>query len=360
MNVISNFQTSPIGSRMQSKTQASTGAFKRLERVCAGLLSAFLIAAPGLLAAQSATQSADASAYPSKPLRFMVGFPPGQASDNIARIFSERLAAQLGQPVIVENRPGQGGSLAAAVVKRAAPDGYTFGLMATAALVTNPHLYKSVGYDSLKDFQTVALLAQGPLYLVTHASSPFSSVSELVAYAKANPGKLNYCSSGNGTLSHLAMELLKKRAGISMVHIAYLGSAKGMNDLGSGNVDVCFETGTAIQPYVTTKRAKVLAMSALQRSPNYPDVPTLLESGYPGFEVGPYVGIVFPAGTPKAIVDRMNTELVRIGQAPEVRAQISAVGSSVNISTPQAFAAQVKSDNEKWRALINYLNLKIE
>jgi tripartite-type tricarboxylate transporter receptor subunit TctC len=334
----------------------STRTVTLLRRTFVSVLGATFLWVPGL----AISQAADPAAYPSKPLRFMVGFPPGQASDNIARIFSERLASQLGQPVIVENRPGQGGSLAAAVVKRAPPDGYTFGLMATAALVTNPHLYKAIGYDTMKDFQPVALLAQGPLYLVTHTASPFSNLKELVAYAKANPGKLNYCSSGTGTLSHLAMELLKKRAGISMVHIAYLGSAKGMTDLGSGNVDVCFETGTAIQPHVTTKRAKVLAISALQRSPNYPDVPTLAESGYPGFEVGPYVGIVLPAGTSKLIVDRLHAELARIGQTPEVRAQISAVGSAVNISTPQAFAALIKSDDEKWRNLINYLNLKIE
>lgn len=310
--------------------------------------------------AQTPAQSAGNELFPNKPMRFMVGFPPGQASDNIARIFSERLSTSLGQPVIVENRPGQGGSLAAAVVKRAPPDGYTFGLMATAALVTNPHLYGSVGYETLKDFQPVAMLAQGPLYLVAPIGSPFSSVKDLVAHAKKYPGKLNYCSSGNGTLSHLAMELLKKRAGISMVHIAYLGSAKGMTDLSAGNVDICFETGTAIQPHLTTKRAKVLAVSSLQRSPNYPDIPTLAESGYAGFEVAPYVGVLFPMGTPKPIVERMHAELAKIAQTPEVRAQITAVGSAVRISSPQEFAAQLRSDNDKWRTLINNLRLTIE
>jgi tripartite-type tricarboxylate transporter receptor subunit TctC len=330
--------------------------YRRLHRLASPLASLMLVFNIGLASAQTS----DATAYPTKPMRFLVGFPPGQASDGIARIFSEKLASQLGQAVIVENRPGQGGSLSAATLKRSAPDGYTFGLMATAALVTNPHLYKSVGYDSLSDFQPVAMLAQGPLYLVTNMTTKFANLRELIAFAKANPGKLNYCSSGTGTLSHLAMELLKKRAGVSMVHIAYQGSAKGMTDLSSGNVDVCFETGTAVQPHLITKRARLLAVASLQRSTVYPDVPTLAESGYPGFEVAPYVGVVLPAGTPKPIVERLNAELVRIGQLADVRAQIAAVGTSVNVSTTEAFAAQIKGDNGKWRTLITNLNLSIE
>ena len=322
--------------------------------------------APRLVFVMAALGSAGAlaqadAAYPSKPITILVGFPAGQATDLLARAYGEKLARQLGQPVIVDNRAGQGGSIALAQLKRAPADGYTIGLMASASLVTNPHLYKHVGYDSLTDFAPIALIANGPEVLVANASMPFSNVKEFIAYAKAHPGELNYCSSGNGTLSHLAMEDFKARAGISLVHVPYQGSVKGMTDLVAGNVAVCFDTVAGVRPFVAGGRVKLLGVAASRRLANFPDLPLISESGLPGFVAIPTVGFVAPAGTPADVIVRLYAALARIDKMPDVRERVMAItGTPPALDTSQEYGAQIKSEYARWAAFIRDTGVSLD
>jgi len=323
-------------------------------------LSSRLVLALAALASTSALAQPD-PAYPTRPITILVGFPAGQATDLLARAYGEKLAQQLGQPVIVDNRSGQGGSIALAQLKRAPADGYTLGLMASASLVTNPHLYKHVGYDSLTDFAPIALIANGPEVLVANASMPFSNVKEFIAYAKAHPGELNYCSSGNGTLSHLAMEDFKKRAGISLVHVPYQGSVKGMTDLIAGNVAVCFDTVAGVRSFVAGGRVKLLGVAASHRLANFPNLPLISESGLPGFVAIPTVGFVAPAGTPPAIIARLYAELARIDKLPDVRESVMTItGAPPTLSTSQEYAAEIKADYARWGAFIRDTGVRLD
>lgn len=312
------------------------------------LVSAGAFAQPGL-------------AYPTRPITILVGFPAGQATDLLARVYAEKLTKQLGQPVLVDNRAGQGGSIALAQLKRAPADGYTIGMMASASLVTNPHLYKQVGYDSLVDFMPIALVANGPMILVANTSLPVSNAKEFIAYAKAHPNALSYCSSGNGTLSHLAMEDFKKRAGISMVHIPYQGSVKGITDLIAGNVAVCFDTLAGVRSHLSGGKLKLLGVAANQRLLNYPDLPLISESGLPGFVAVPTVGFVAPAGTPPSVIARLYSELERIDKLPEVREMvISIVGTPPTLINSQEYAAQIRSEFTRWGTVIRDAGLRID
>jgi len=301
------------------------------------------------------------TAYPTRPITILVGFPAGQATDLLARVYADKLAKQLGQPVIVDNRSGQGGSIALAQLKRAPADGYTIGLMASASLVTNPHLYKHVGYDSLTDFVPIALIANGPEVLAANASLPVSNVTEFIAYAKAHPNELSYCSSGNGTLSHLAMEDFKKRAGISLVHVPYQGSVKGMTDLIAGNVAVCFDTVAGVRPHLAGGKLKLLGVAASHRLSNFPNLPLISESGLPGFIAIPTVGFVAPAGTPPAIVARLYAELVRIDKLADVRNTVmSIVGTPPTLSSPQEYGAEIRSEYSRWGTFVRDSGLKVD
>ncbi len=310
--------------------------------------------------AASAADASDAGAWPERTVRLMIGFPPGQATDRSARLIADKLTVRLGQPVIVENRPGQAGSIALAALKRAAPDGYTLGIAAVASLATNPHLYKSVGYDPLADFSPVTVIAAGPLLLLANPGMPFSTVADFVKYAKENPGRLNYCSTGNGTISHLAMELFKRQAGISLTHVPYPGSVKAMGDLASGEVSVCFDTVGGSQPLRESGRIKTLGVATLERMNIMPDIPTLVESGYEGFEAAPYIVMLAPAGTPNAIIERMSRELREIGASPDMREQFRSLGTLSIFSTPQQAAQQLRTDHEKWRTVIRQADIRID
>lgn len=330
-----------------------------LTRTIHGLLRLGLVAALASSGPAAFSQAGANAAWPTRPLRLVIGFPAGQATDRTARILAEKLSARIGQPVVVENRPGQAGSIALAMLKRAPADGYTMGLMATASLVTNPHLYKSVGYDSLTDFTPVSILGAGPLILVAHANAPFSTVDGLVKYAKANPGKLSYCSTGNGTISHLAMEEFKRRAEISLVHVPYQGSVQAMMDLSGGTVSVCFDTISGAQPSLSAGRIKVLAAASSKRMGIYPEVPTISESGYPGFEAAPYIGLLFPATTPSSIIDRIYAELREIKAAPEIREHMSNTGTMLIFGSPAEFSLQLREDYAKWRSVIQDTGVKL-
>jgi len=322
------------------------------------LLSALLTAA--VCAQPTANAQPGSAAWPERPIRIVIGFPPGQATDRTARLIAEKLTARLGQTVLVENRPGQAGSIALAGLKRAAADGYTIGIAATASMTTNPHLYKSVGYDPLEDFRTVSVLGVGPLLLLANSKMPFDSADGFVKYAKDHPGRLNYCSTGNGTISHLAMELFKREAGISLTHVPYQGSVAAMSDLANGDVSVCFDTVAGAQPMLKAGKIKALAVATLERMDILPDLPTLSESGFKKFEAAPYIGMLVPAGTPAAIIDRLHAELRGIGAMPDVRDQFRSTGTVSVFSSPDAFAGQLRTDFEKWRKVIRDADIRLE
>jgi tripartite-type tricarboxylate transporter receptor subunit TctC len=298
--------------------------------------------------------------YPDRPVKLVVGFPAGQATDIVARLLADRLSQSMGQPFVVENRPGQGGSLGLAHLAKSPPDGYTMVLAATASLVTNPHLYKSVGYDPLTDFAPSGVAMEIPLALVAHPSAPFNTLAELVAYAKANPGKLNYSSVGNGTLSHLAMERLKREAGITMMHIPYQGSVRSIADLVAGNVMLSFDTLTVTVPHIESKRLKLIAVASGKRVPQLPDAPTLIEAGMPGFVASPWLGVLFPKGTPAEIVMAMNAEIRKALDDPGMQKSMLTIGAVARPNSPEEFARLLQEDHAKWGRIVRESGARVD
>jgi len=284
--------------------------------------------------------------------RILVGFPPGQATDLIARLLADKLSPMLGETVIVDNRPGQGGSIALAALAQAQPDGRTMVLAPLASLVVNPHLYKTVGYDSLKDFAPVALIGDLPMLMVVNPSLPINDVAELVAYAKAHPDKLSHPSSGNGTLSHLGMELFKHQAGITILHVPYRGSPPAMTDLISGVVSVAMDTVTVTEPFIRAGKLRLIASAYGKRVPSFPDTPTLIEQGYPGIDLAAWLGIVVPAGTPKDRVEKLGAALNKIVETPEVSERFAQLGTIPHPLDPAAFAAYLAQEDARWSEVV--------
>ncbi|MYN14177.1 tripartite tricarboxylate transporter substrate binding protein [Pusillimonas sp. TS35] len=300
------------------------------------------------------------SAYPDKPITMIIGYPPGQATDIVGRLVAEKLAQKLGQPIIVENKPGQGASLALAHLAKANPDGYTMVLSATAAYVTNPHLYKSVGYDTLKDFTPIGTLIDFPLVMVARPDAPFSDFKGFLEYAKAHPGELDHTSSGSGTLSHLGMELLQRETGTDLVHVPYKGSARAMTDIAASNVDVGMETVTVTKPFINSGRLKLLAVTVPKRLDLFPDTPTLDEMGLKGFEVAAWLGMVFPANTPLAYVKAINQPLQAILRDPDVAAKLESLGALPRPSSPEAFAELLKREYTTWGEIVKQSGAKVD
>lgn len=298
--------------------------------------------------------------YPDHPVKLVVGFPAGQATDIVARLLADRLSQSMGQAFVVENRPGQGGSLGLAHLAKSPPDGYTMVLAATASLVTNPHLYKSVGYDPLTDFAPSGVAVEIPLALVAHPSAPFNTLAELVAYAKANPGKLNYSSVGNGTLSHLAMERLKREAGISMQHIPYQGSVRSIADLVGGNVMLSFDTLTVTVPHVESKRLKLIAVASGKRVPQLPDAPTMIEAGMSGFIASPWLGVLFPKGTPPSIVMAMNAEIRKALEDPGMQKSMLGIGAVARPNSPEEFTRLLQEDHARWGRIVRESGVRVD
>ncbi len=292
--------------------------------------------------------------------RVVVGFPPGQATDFVARLVAERLGPQLNETVIVENRPGQGGSGALAALAKSPPDGATLVLAPLASLAANPHLYKNIGYDSLKDFAPVALAADLPLLLVAHPALPANNVAELVAYAKANPDKLTHPSSGNGTLSHLGMEDLKRRAGIRILHVPYQGSPRAMTDLIGGVVNVAMDTVAVTQPFIQSGKMRLLASAYSQRIAAFPDTPTIAEQGYPGFSLSAWLGFVVPAGVPKERVERLSAAIGKVVQSPEIAQKFASLGALQRTSTPDEFRVFLQSEHTRWGAVVKAVGAKVD
>jgi tripartite-type tricarboxylate transporter receptor subunit TctC len=301
-----------------------------------------------------------AQAQGGKATRIFVGFPPGQATDLIARLLAERLGPVLGETVIVENRPGQGGSVILAQLAKMRPDGASMVLAPLASMVANPHLYKSIGYDTLKDFEHIALVADLPLLLVANPSLPAKTLPELIAYAKANPDKLAHSSSGIGTLSHLGMEELKRRAGISILHVPYQGSSRAMADLAGGVVQVALDTIAVTRPLVESGMLRLLASAYGTRLPDFADTPTIAEQGFPGFSLSAWLGVVTPAGTPKVRVERVSGELAKIVQTSEITQKYAALGALPHVMSADDFHSFVQAEFARWEAIVKASGAKMD
>jgi tripartite-type tricarboxylate transporter receptor subunit TctC len=299
-----------------------------------------------LLAGAAAAQS-----YPTRPVRIVIPLSPGGTTDIPGRLIAPKLSEVLGENFFIENKPGAGGTIGADYVAKSRPDGYTLLLTATPHVITG-NLYKSLPYRTLEDFSPVIRIASGPYVLVVHPSLGVSSIRELIASAKKNPGKIDYASSGNGSAQHLVGALFTHMAGIELTHVPYKGSGPAQNDLVAGVVKVGF-VGTPIAiPHVKNGRLKALGVTTAKRSPQMPDVPTLAEAGVPGYEALIWVGLLAPAGTPHDIVARLNTEIAKLLGNPDLQKQLSASGVDATPTTPEGFGAYLKSEFEKWGKVV--------
>jgi tripartite-type tricarboxylate transporter receptor subunit TctC len=299
----------------------------------------------------AAAGGAAAQAYPNKPIRMIVPFSAGGGSDAVARILSQKLSESLGQPVIVDNRTGAGGNVGADFVAKAAPDGYTL-LMANVALGINAGMPEKLPFDVVKDFAPVALAATSAMVVGVHPSVNANSIKELIALAKAQPGKLSYSSCGNGTLQHLGGELLKYVAKVNMVHVPYRGCAPAVMDTLSGLVPVTFNTMSTLLPFEKSGKLRILAVGSATRSDAYPKIPTIAEAGFTNYDADLWLGIVAPAGTPKDVIDRLNTHVNRIVALPEIQEKYRAQFFEPRTGTPEQFALLIRSEVSKWTKLV--------
>lgn len=314
-----------------------------------------LLAAPALAAATSA----HAAGWPDRPVRMIVSFTPGGTTDIIARIVGTHLSEIWGQPVVVENRPGAGGNIGTEMVVRSAPDGYTLLVGSNGPLAVNPSLYKNLSYDTRKDIAPVTLLADGPNVLVVPPDSPIRSVADLVGRAKQKPGDLSYGSTGIGTASHLAGALLDQMAGIQTTHVPYRG-ALALNDLLSRRLDFMFATLPSTIENIRSGKLRAIAISSLKRSRSAPDVPTMAESGYPGFNASAWFGIVAPAGTPTLVVSRIHADTVKVLRKPEVERQMIEQGADPVGNSPAEFRAYIDSEITRWAEIVRSSGATVE
>ena len=311
-------------------------------------------------AAAMCSSVAVAQSNPVKPVRFIVPFPPGGGNDTIARLVAQKLAVALGHQVIVDNRPGAGGTIGAEAAARSPADGYSMFLAGVASHGINPNLRRKMPYDALKDFQAVSLIASAPLLVVVHPSLPVRNVKDLIAVAKAKPGQINYASNGPGSSSHLAVELFDLMAGVKMTHVPYKGLAAALTDLLSGEVQVMFSSAVAALPQVKAGRLRAIAMTGATRSPAIPSVPTVAESGLAGYETGSWYGVVVPAGTPKVAVDRLSREIQAIVKSPEFTAKLNEEAVIPVGSTPEGFDKHIRAELARWAKVIKAAKVELE
>jgi tripartite-type tricarboxylate transporter receptor subunit TctC len=312
------------------------------------------------LAAVAVAPGAAAQSYPSRAVKLVVPFPPGGPLDATGRLVAQKLTDAWGQPVVVENKPGAGGNIGADLVAKSAPDGYTILLGALSTHAINPTLYPNMPYDAVKDFAPITLLATTPNVLVVNPSLPVSSVKELIAYAKANPGKLAFGSGSNGSAGHLAGELFKVETGTDVIHVPYKGAAPAMQGLLAGDVQFMFDNLASATPQVKAGKLKALAVTTARRSPLAPDLPTMTEAGLPGFDITTWYGLMAPAGTPSAIVAKWNAEVTRILNAPDVKERLAAQGAEAAPMTPDQFAAFIKAEIPKYARVIKASGAKVD
>jgi tripartite-type tricarboxylate transporter receptor subunit TctC len=350
-------QSDPIVERMPAKGREGT-----LRRTLLSAMALGAITIGG--AAAFAIPTAMAQAWPSKPLRFVVPYPPGGPLDQVARALAERLREPLGQPVVVENRPGAGGNIGADNVAKSAPDGYSIVMGAVATHAINPYLYAKMPYDANRDFEAVTRIATVPNVLVTNPDTArkfgIDSVADLIAFAKKNPGRLNYASGGNGSAGHLAGELFKSQAGISMVHIPYGGAAPAQLGLLGGQTDLMFDNLASAAPQIRAGKLKAFAVTTPKRSSFFPELPTIAESGLPGFDIDTWFGVFAPAGTPTPIIDRLNAELGKALATGEIREKLARMGAEPAPMSPADFAAFVRSEQAKYKEVVRTAGARID
>ena len=303
--------------------------------------------------------SASAQNYPARPIRYIVPQAPGGSSDTLARIITSRVAEGLGQQLVVDNRPGATGIIGAEVVARANPDGYTLLQVATSH-ATNPAMQARLPYDTLRDFAPVSLLSQQPNLWLANPSVPVKTIKDLIAYAKAKPGQVNFASSGTGGSQHLAGELLKSMAGISMTHVPYKGSPPALVDVLAGRVPLMSSTMPPALPHIKSSKVRVIAVTSAKRSPALPEVPTVAESGLPGYEAIAWQGLVAPAGTPRPVIARINAEFVKVLKQPEVTAKLNDQGFETVASAPEWFGQYIRTEIEKWSKVNKAAGIKGE
>ena len=300
-----------------------------------------------------------AQGYPNKPVKLVVPYPPGGPTDIVARLVAQKLGDQMGQPFVIENKPGAGGNPGAEAVARSAPDGYTL-LVATTAHAINPSLFSKLNYQLLKDLSPVTQLTSGPLVIVANPALPAKNVTELIALAKSKSGGLNFASSGNGQSTHLSAELFSAMAGVKMSHIPYKGSAPALTDVMGGQTDLMFDTMLSSMPHVKAGKLKALAVTSTQRSPIAPELPTVAESGLPGYEAIAWNGLLAPAGTPNEVVARLNAELKKVLEQPEVKQRFEAQGFTASWNSPEAFESFLKAEVDKWAKVVKVSGAKVD
>jgi tripartite-type tricarboxylate transporter receptor subunit TctC len=317
---------------------------------CAALAAVLALTAAGAVAQN----------YPTKPIRLVVPFPPGGTTDILAREVGQRLSASLGQTVVIDNRPGAAGNIGTELVAKSAADGYTLLMCTVSTHAINPNLYAKLPYDHVADFAPVILVASVPNVLEVTPSLPVNSVADLIKLAKQKPGQINFASSGSGTSIHLSGELFKTMAGVDMTHVPYKGSAPALTDLIGGQVQVMFDNLPSSLPQIKAGKLRAIAVTSAQRAPALPNVPTIAESGLPGFEAGSWFGVVAPAGTPPAIIARINADLNEWLQSPDAKEKLLAQGAAAVGGSPDQFAAYIRAETEKWAKVVKASGAKVD
>ena len=300
------------------------------------------------------------AAYPDKTIRLVVGFPAGQATDIIARVFAKKLQDTLGQSVFVDNKPGAAGIIGSEAVMKAPPDGYTLLIGSSGTMAINPSLYSKLPYDPLKDFQPVSILAVVPLFLAVNPQFPAQNAADLVKLAKASPGQINYGSAGSGVTGHLTMELFKQAQEINLVHVPYKGSPAAVNDLVGGHVSAMFDTGPALLPQMRAGKLRVLAVASAHRNSAAPDVPTMAEAGLGKFEAPAWIGLAAPKGTPQEVIDALQKALATWRDAPDVKEQLNSVGSEPAAMSPAEFTKYIQAEIDKWAIAVKLSGAKVD
>jgi tripartite-type tricarboxylate transporter receptor subunit TctC len=298
--------------------------------------------------------------YPTKPIRMIVPFPPGGGTDILSRLVANKLTESVGWQIVVDNRGGAGGNIGLDAAAKAAPDGYTMVMGQTSNLTINPNLHKKLPYDPLRDFTPVSVVASSPIAFMVVSKSPFRTLGDLIAAAKAKPGDVTYATTGNGTVGHLSGELIQRTAGVKLVHVPYKGSAQAFPDLLGGRIHVFLASLETAIPQMKAGAIRTLAITSAQRVPSWPNLPTVAESGYPGFETATWYGILMPKGTPQPIVSRVSAEIVKVLESADVRERMAANGGATIKPGPAAFDAQLKSELSKWGRVIREAKITIE
>jgi tripartite-type tricarboxylate transporter receptor subunit TctC len=317
-------------------------------RIC----KTWLCAAAVALAWCAAFDRAEAQTYPNRTITLVIPFAPGGSTSIVGRVIADKMSQLLGQSIVVDNRPGAGGTVGTKYVAKSDPDGYTILLGYTGTLAIGPSLYKDVGYDPRKDFAPIGMIGNAPSALVVHTSFPAKTVAELIAYAKANPGKVNFGSAGVGSVNHITGEYFARTAGITLVHIPYKGTGPALTDLLGGHIPMALAPIPATNPNVAAGLLRALAVTGKTRNSLMPDVPTLAESGFPGFEASLYYGLVAPPGTPRPVIDKLNAELRAALASDEVKKQLAQDGTEITPDTPEDYAAFIDKDEKKWSELV--------